>query len=67
MYTKDKSIRITLRLTESQYNFVKASSDVLGVSPSEFLRMVINSTMAVRLFKEVREDENRETDFNNIV
>lgn len=66
MYTKDKSIRITLRLTESQYNFVKASSDVLGVSPSEFLRMVINSTMAVRLFNEVR-DENRETDFNNIV
>lgn len=66
MYTKDKSIRITLRLTESQFDFVKASADVLGVSPSEFLRMVINSTMAVRLSNEVR-DENRKTDINDIL
>ena len=46
MYTKDKATRITLRLNEEQFKFVKLSSDVLGVSPSEFLRMVINSTMA---------------------
>lgn len=66
MYTKDKQIRITLRLTTDQFNFVKSSSDVLGVSPSEFLRMVINSTMSVRLSQGVR-DENRQTDFNNFI
>lgn len=47
MYTKDKATRITLRLNDAQFNFVKTSSDVLGVSPSEFLRMVINQTMAL--------------------
>jgi hypothetical protein len=46
MYTKDKATRITLRLNEDQFNFVKNSSDALGVSPSEFLRMVINLTMS---------------------
>lgn len=45
MYTKDKNTRITLRLNEQQFAFVKANADILGVSPSEFLRMVINSTM----------------------
>lgn len=47
MYTKDKATRITLRLNDAQFNFVKTSSDVLGVFPSEFLRMVINQTMAL--------------------
>lgn len=47
MYEKDKNQRITLRLTEKQFNFVKANADILGVSPSDFLRMVINSTMVV--------------------
>lgn len=47
MYTKDKATRITLRLNDAQFNFVKTSSDVLGVSPSEFLRMVINQTMSL--------------------
>lgn len=45
MYTKDKAQRITLRLNEEQFNFVKKSADMLGVSPSEFLRMVVNLTM----------------------
>lgn len=48
MYTKDKAKRITLRLNDNQFNFVKSSADVLGVSPSEFLRMVINASMASR-------------------
>jgi uncharacterized protein (DUF1778 family) len=47
MYEKDKNQRITLRLTEKQFNFVKANADLLDVSPSDFLRMVINSTMVV--------------------
>lgn len=46
MYTKDKSNRITLRLNDKQFDFVKANADILGVSPSDFLRMVINSSMA---------------------
>ena len=46
MYTKDKSQRITLRLNEEQFNFVRMNAEVLGVSPSDFLRMVINSTLA---------------------
>jgi uncharacterized protein (DUF1778 family) len=47
MNLKDKTNRITLRLNNKQFNFVKASADFLGVSPSEFLRMVINSTMVM--------------------
>lgn len=46
MYTKDKSNRITLRLNDEQFEYVRASAEPLGVSPSEFLRMVINATMA---------------------
>lgn len=47
MYQKDKSNRITLRLNDEQFSFVKESADVLGVSPSDFLRMVVNSSMAI--------------------
>lgn len=46
MYTKDKVNRITLRLNEQQFEFVKRSADLLGVSPSDFLRMVVNMSMA---------------------
>lgn len=46
MYTKDKTKRITLRLNDEQFEFVQASAEPLGVSPSEFLRMVVNATMA---------------------
>lgn len=46
MYTKDKANRITLRLNDEQFNFVKGNADILGVSPSEFLRMVVNASMA---------------------
>ena len=46
MYTKDKSHRITLRLNDRQFRFVQYSADLLEVSPSDFLRMVINTTMA---------------------
>lgn len=80
MYTKDKSTRITLRLNEGQFNFVKAHSDMLGVSPSEFLRMVINATMSTTMSsavsdyigdlttnKEVLGRENDKTDSNNLI
>jgi predicted DNA binding CopG/RHH family protein len=68
MYTKDKSIRITLRLNENQFDFVKYHSDCLGVSPSEFLRMVINSTMSLTNDgRAVNGRENDETDIDNFI
>ena len=74
MYTKDKKTRVTLRLTEKQFAFVKANSDLLGVSPSDFLRIVINSAMStvklpktVDLSKEGIGRENDETNSDNIV
>lgn len=45
MYTKDKSQRITLRLNEDQFEFVRTVADALGVSPSEYLRMMVNLSM----------------------
>lgn len=64
MYTKDKSHRITLRLNEEQFEFVKESADRYDVSPSEFLRMVVNSTMFTA--KEgVERRENEQTSSNN--
>lgn len=45
MHQGDKVTRVTLRLTEKQFNFVKVNAELMGVSPSEFLRMVVNMTM----------------------
>ena len=47
MYTKDKVARITLRLNSEQFDFVKSNADIMGVSPSEFLRIVVNTTMSM--------------------
>lgn len=46
MYTKDKGNRITLRLNDAQFAFVRMNAEMLDTSPSDFLRMVINLTMA---------------------
>ena len=79
MYTKDKSNRITLRLNDEQFEFVKFNADILGVSPSEFLRILINSTLALsksasktleNKLNETKESlgrENDKTDSDNIV
>lgn len=70
MYTKDKSHRITLRLNEKQFNFVKEQSYMLGVSPSDFFRMVVNSALATqeKLTEKLNErlGEGRENDKTNI-
>lgn len=69
MYTKDKSYRITLRLNEAQFDHVKRSADVLGVSPSEFLRMVVNATMVAAqsgLDKIQQEGQGRANDKANL-
>ena len=66
MYTKDKLNRITLRLNEVQFGFVKAQADILGVSPSEFLRMVVNASLAtskeIEKRKKIEEGNGREND-----
>ena len=81
MYTGDKNHRITLRLNEEQFEFVRTSADGLGVSPSDFLRMVINLTMVssqavsadvvesvtARVTEEVLRRENEETNNNDFV
>ena len=82
MYLKDKNQRITLRLTAEQFDFVKSSADSLGVSPSDFLRMVINFTMTThRKAEEAVEEvcaktvekleglrrENEQANINNLV
>lgn len=64
MYTKDKSNRITLRLNDEQFDFVKRSADRYGVSPSEFLRMVVNSTMFTAQ-EGVERRENEQTNIDN--
>ena len=74
MYTKDKLNRITLRLNDEQFEFVKAQADTLGVSPSEFLRMVVNASLATskKVSEKINERlgegrENDKADFNHIV
>lgn len=52
MYTKDKSVRLSLRLNAKQFEFVKSCSEVLGINPSEFVRSVLNSFMSEAYSKE---------------
>ena len=37
--------RITLRLTDKQFEFLTNVSTIMGTTPSEYLRMVVNSGM----------------------
>lgn len=69
MYTKDKSQRITLRLNDEQFTFVKTVSDALGVSPSEYLRMMVNLSMvgAKNVEKEGERRENEQASGDDIV
>lgn len=70
MYLKDKNHRITLRLNDTQFEFIRVNCEVLGVSPSDYLRMLVNSFMtiaqsgkdAVTKTLEERTDAGREND-----
>lgn len=63
--------RISLRLNEKQYQFLIDVSEVLGVSPSDYLRMVVNSGMVNYGDKfqkvEVGTHENVKTNIDNII
>jgi uncharacterized protein (DUF1778 family) len=69
LQTNDKRNRITLRLNDAQFSFIKAAAEVLGVSPSEFLRMMVNASMVSARkddkFKEVLGRANDKTDSND--
>ena len=64
MYTKDKNQRITLRLNPAQFQFVQTQSELLGVSPSDLLRMMVNASMSVtmKVQHEERKDDCRENE-----
>lgn len=63
LHTNDKRNRITLRLNDEQFAFVKTTAEILGVSPSEFLRMVVNASMVgMRKDEKVKEVVGREND-----
>lgn len=47
------SNRITLRLNDEQYNFIIDCSELLGVTPSDYIRMSINSGMVALKNKNV--------------
>lgn len=46
LYTKDKSLRITFRCDEKLGEWVTTQSDLLGLTPSAFVRQNLFSMMA---------------------
>ena len=64
MYEKDKKTRITLRLSEEQMDFVLNDSQTLGISPSEYIRMLISTCISMsKKLKNQMEVKRRENDF----
>lgn len=45
IYEKDKTHRMTLRLNDEQFAYVIENSEALGISPTDCLRMIINSSL----------------------
>lgn len=65
-YLGDKNARLTLRLNQKQYAFVRSSAERMDCSPSDFLRMCINVAMleyekAEKMKEEASERENERT------
>lgn len=66
MYEKDKRNRITLRLTDEQFDFIKGQCDVLGITPSDYLRMLVNGVLyTARMKGDIKEVLGRENDKTN--
>lgn len=68
--------RLTLRLSDEQHEFLLTVSNMLGVSPSDYIRMIFNAGMVgyqaeMDYLKKEKgvgtQNENVETDRNNIV
>lgn len=77
MYEKDKRQRITLRLSDKQFECVSKQAKILGVTPSEYLRMMINTIVYVdqngvskdeqNIIKETLGRENDKGDIDDII
>lgn len=65
--------RVTLRLNDDQYNWLIEVANILGVTPSDYLRMSVNTGMVVtkdaqeKQKGEVGTNENVKTDKHNII
>ena len=57
--------RVTLRLNDDQYNWLIEVSKVLGVTPSDYLRMSVNSGMVI--MKQAEEQQKGEVGTNENV
>lgn len=78
-YGTQYSHKVTLRLNEQQFEFLTKVSGILGVTPSEYIRMTINTGMVAMASGEVTQslkdtqervgmsNENIKTDSNDIV
>jgi uncharacterized protein (DUF1778 family) len=51
----DKTRSVTIRLTQEQYEYLERSANALEVTPSKFLRMVVNSSMTLDALKKERD------------
>lgn len=51
----DKTRSVTIRLTQEQYEYLERSANALEVTPSKFLRMVVNSSMTLDTLKKERD------------
>ena len=73
MNLNDKNTRITLRVNSKLFNYIQTKSDMMGVSPSEFIRICMNSIMhadslvANQVSQEVSRRENEQTCINDII
>lgn len=66
------SHRVTVRLNDDQFKFLIDVSEILGVSPSEYIRMTVNTGMVATKknwdeVKGVGTLENVKTDCNNLI
>lgn len=64
--------RITLRLNDNQYNWLMEVSEVLDISPSDYIRMAVNTGMTItneerKKGEKVGTHENVKTNSDNIV
>lgn len=79
MYTKDKTIRLTIRLDKKSSDFVNEQSQELGLTPSAFVRQMIYTQMFAQnsITKTIQYllestakasiNENNETNINHLV
>lgn len=64
------SHRLTVRLNEEQFQFLIDASAILGVSPSDYIRMAVNSGMVMTKEQKkgtVGTNENVKANSDNIV